>query len=202
MKNGLIIWNVVLTLVAGYLLFTQFGSGKKNSGLGGKSSGKDTAYANKQFRIAYFEMDSVAANFEMVKEVKTELGKKEEEISNEIDRLAKNIQQKYTYYQNQAQAGSLSQAQSEAASQEMKKLDDDMKIRKQQLDQDYNDFMMRRQNDIKSKIEGFLKEYNKSKDYSYIVSYEQGLFYLKDTVYNITADVIKGLNEIYKPQKK
>ena len=202
MKNGLIIWNVVLSLVAGYLLFTHFNSGKKNTPAAGKISGKDTSGASTQFRIAYFEMDSLATNFDMVKEVKTELNKKEEEITNEMNRLGKNIQQKYQYYQNQAQAGSLSQAQSEAASMEMKKMDDDMKLRREQLDREYNDFMVRRQNDIKTKIEGFLNDYNKTKNYSYIVSYEQGLFYYRDTAYNITTDVIRGLNEMYRPKKK
>jgi outer membrane protein len=202
MKNGLIIWNVVLTLLAGWLLFAQFGSRKKSSSSAVKTTMGDTASVKRQFPIAYFEMDSVAANFEMVKEVKAELNQKEEEINAEIDRLSKNLQQKYTYYQNQAQAGSLSQAQSEAASNELKKLKDDMDARKQQLDQEYNDFMVRRQNDIKTKIEGFLHEYNKDRTYSYIVSYEQGLFYYKDTAFNITADVIKGLNELYKPKKK
>ncbi len=202
MKNGLIIWNVILSLVAGYLLFAQFGSRKKNSEAAGKISGNDTTGTNKQFRIAYFEMDSLAVNFDMVKEVRTELSKKEQEITNEMDRLGKNIQQKYQYYQNQAQAGKLTDVESEAASLEMKKMDDDMKLRKQQLDQEYNDFMVRRQNDIKTKIEGFLSDYNKTKNYSYIVSYEQGLFYYRDTAYNITADVIRGLNEMYKPKKK
>jgi outer membrane protein len=77
-----------------------------------------------------------------------------------------------------------------------------MKNRKQSLDQEYSDFVMRRMKDVKTKIEDFLKEYNKEKNYSYIVSYEQGLFYYKDSVYNITADVIKGLNGIYKPGSK
>ncbi|MEI9908824.1 MAG: OmpH family outer membrane protein [Bacteroidota bacterium] len=54
---------------------------------------------------------------------------------------------------------------------------------------------------LKTKIEEFLKEYNKTKNYSYIIVYEQGLFYYKDTAYNITADVIKGLNEMYKSKK-
>ena len=61
--------------------------------------------------------------------------------------------------------------------------------------------MMRRMKDVKTKIENFLKEYNKTKNYSYIVSYEQGLFYYKDTAYNITSDVIRGLNEMYKSKK-
>ena len=201
MKNGMLIWNVILSLVVGFLLIMQFGSKGKKDGTG-KLPSNDSLRNMGQFRMAYFEMDSVAANFDLVKEVKTELAKKEDDINREMDNLARNFQQKYKYYQDQAQAGSLTQAQVDAASNEIKKLDDDMKARKGQLDQEYNELMVRRQNDIKSKIEAFLKEYNKSKNYSYIISYEQGLFYLKDTAYNITADVVKGLNKEYKPLKK
>ena len=202
MKNGLLIWNVILSLGLGFLLIMQFGS-KKGKASGVKKSGADSSVAaNQQFRMAYFEMDSVAANFDMVKELKTELSSKEDVINTEMTNRTKAIQQKYNYYQNLAQAGNLSDVQSDAASKEMKVMDEDMKNRKQQLDQDYNNYMMTKQNEIKTKIEDFLKEYNKSKGFSYIVSYEQGLFYFRDTAYNITADVVKGLNEKYKPGKK
>lgn len=201
MKNGLIIWNVLLSLAVGILLIMQLGS-KKRSAYSSKKSVTDSMTVNKQFGIAYFEMDSVAANFEMVKELKTELSKREELINTEMTNRNKALQQKYNYYQNLAQANNLSQAQSEAASKEMKDMDEEMKNRKQQLDQEYNNFMMTKQNEIKTKIEDFLKDYNAKKNYSYIVSYEQGLFYFKDTAYNITADVVRGLNEKYKPVKK
>ena len=56
--------------------------------------------------------------------------------------------------------------------------------------------------EIKQKIEDFVKDYNVSKNYSYIVAEEPGLFYYKDSVYNITADVIRGLNDKYKTSKK
>lgn len=200
MKNGLIIWNVLLSLVAGYLLIVQFGS-KKSGTKSTSGTHADTTRSTGPFKMAYFEMDSVAANFELVKELRTELAKKEEEINSELDRLTKNMQQRYNYFQNQAQAGTLSQEKSEAASQELKALDDQMKNRKQQLDTEYNELTLRRQNDIKAKIEEFLKKYNQDKNYSYIVSYEQGLFYFKDTAYNITPEVVKGLNEMYKPKK-
>ena len=95
----------------------------------------------------------------------------------------------------------MTQAQSEAASQELKNMDDQMKARKQNLDQEYSEFTVKKMKDIKGRIEDFLKEYNKNKQYSYIVSYEQGLFYYKDSVYNITQDVIKGLNESYTKKK-
>jgi len=55
--------------------------------------------------------------------------------------------------------------------------------------------------DVKKKIEDYLKEYNKDKGYSYIFSGSPDLMYFKDTVYNITGDMLKGLNEMYKKKK-
>ncbi len=201
MKNGLLIWNVILTLVAGYLLVAHF-SGKKSNGSSATAVGGDSTAAPGNFKMAYFEMDSVEAHFSLVKDVKAELSKKEDAINAEVDRLAKNMQQKYKFYQDKAQAGSMTMAEQEAAGQELKNLDDQLKARKQTLDQDYSDYAMKQMKDIKSTIETFLKEYNKDKNFSYIVSYEQGLFYYKDSALNITSDVIKGLNSQYKPSAK
>jgi outer membrane protein len=195
-KNGLIVWNVLLTILVVWLLSQQLGT-KNGSSVKGKTG---TAAAAGPFKMAYFEMDSVAANFELVKELKTEMLKREESINTEMDRLARNMQQKYNYYQEQANTGVMNQAQSEAAGRDMKKLDDQIKNRKQVLDAEYGDFVMRRQNDIKSKIEAFLAEYNQSHQFSYIISYEPGLFYYKDKAYDITSDLLKGLNEKYKTQ--
>lgn len=201
MKKGLLAWNIVLSLLVVFLLVKQFGSGKKRSTTTGRSV-SDTVNNNGPFRIAYFEMDSVAANFDLVKQLKTDLASREDAINAEMAKRSKDIQEKYNYYQDQAQKGKLNESQSDAASKEIKQMDDDMKNRRQQLDQEYNNYMMTKQNEIKSKIEDFLKDYNKEKKYSYIVSYEQGLFYYKDSAYDITADVVRGLNEKYKPGKK
>jgi outer membrane protein len=152
--------------------------------------------------MAYFEMDSVAANFEMVKELKAEMSKREDAIKSELDRLGKGMQQKLSFYQQQASSGALTQAQSDAASREMQSLDDNLKSRQQALESEYSDYVLRRQNDIKSRIEQFLKEFNKNSTYSYIISYEPGLFYYKDTAHNITRELIDGLNRQYKATPK
>jgi len=200
MKNGMLVLNIILAVAVGYLLYAQLSS--KKTGSGNIISCADSSANNLPFRVAYFEMDSVEANFAMVKDIKAELSKKEDAINNEMDRLGRTLQQKYNYYQSQAQAGTMSQTQSEAAKQDLNALDENMKNRKQILDQEYNDYVVRRMKDVKASIEEFLKDYNQTKRYSYIVSYEQGLFYYKDTTYNITADVVKGLNDLYKPKKK
>lgn len=198
MPKGLLAWNIILSLLVAFLLFKQFTPGGKTRTVGSTTSTSDTTHFNGQFKMAYFEMDSIAANFDLVKDLKSELAKKEEAMASEINRRSKEIQEKINYYQNLDQNNKLSQEQSQAANIEIKNMDDALKNRRQQLDQDYNSFMMTKQNEIKSKIEDFLKEYNKTRNFSYIVSYEQGLFYYKDTAYNITADVVKGLNQKYK----
>ncbi|HEX3025194.1 MAG TPA: OmpH family outer membrane protein, partial [Chitinophagaceae bacterium] len=69
------------------------------------------------------------------------------------------------------------------------------------MDQEMQDETVKKLQDVKKKIEDYLKEYNKGKGYSYIFASSPDLIYYKDTVYNITNDLLKGLNEMYKKKK-
>ena len=202
MKNGLLIWNVLLTAVVGYLLFLQFRPSKTAGSQEGKTNGAAVSPQNSSFRIAYFEMDSVEDRFDMVKDVKSEMNKKEDAITNEVSRMAKNIEQRLSYFQSREKMGQLTPAETEAAGRELRNLDDQLKSRKQTLDQEYNEFVLRKGKEVKSTIEDFLKEFNKDKGFAYIMTNEPGFIYYRDTAYNITADVIRGLNEKHKGKNK
>ena len=56
---------------------------------------------------------------------------------------------------------------------------------------------------IKKHLRDFLAEYNKEKNYMYIFTTGTGLDYMvyKDSTLNITADVIKGMNEKMEKEK-
>lgn len=200
MKNGLLVWNIVLTLLVGYLLFAQLNK-KGNVVSGNKNVNRDSNVVNTGFRIAYFEMDSVENHFNMVKDIKAEITKKDEEYSNSLNQLDATYKNKILEYQQKEKSGTMVQSDYEKAQVDLRQLEDRLKNRKQELDQQYQDFVMRKNLGVKKKIEDFLTEYNKTQGYSYIVAYEQGLFYYKDTAYNITSEVIKGLNEEYKNKK-
>ena len=200
MKNGLIIWNIVLTLALGYLLFTKF-SAKSKAGKETITHSIDTISSKNPFRIAYFQMDSVAANFEEVKKLKKELDQRAVDNNNELDKLTKDFRDRYNYFQDKIKNNQMSEEQQIAATEELRQKDEYISNRRKQLEQDYNEFMMRRQNDIKGKIETFIKEYNLGKSYSYVLSDDPGLFYYQDTAYDITSDVIKGLNKLYPATK-
>jgi outer membrane protein len=201
MKNGLLVWNVILTLVAGYLLYAQFNR-KGNGKMAAKNAANDSSSINKPFRIAYFEMDSVQANTQLVKEVQGEIEKREKEYTGQLSQYESAYRNKLQEYQQKEKAGTMTtQADYEKAQVDLKQLEDRLKNKRQELDQQYQDFVMRSQLSLKKSIEEFVARYNETKQYSYIVSYEQGLFYYKDTLYNITTDIIRGLNDEYKSKK-
>ena len=196
MKNGLFIWNVILSIVAGVLLFLQFGTKKKNS-TGVTKSLSDTS-VSKEFRIAYFEMDSLEANFNLVKDVKAEISAKETAYTNSVNQLDEVYKRKF----NELNKENMTAEQVQAAELILRQLSESLKAQRQDLDQKFQEFVMLKNLDVKKKIEVYMKEYNKNKNYSYIISYEPGLFYYRDTAYNITADLVRGLNDYYKQVKK
>jgi len=198
MKNGIVIWNVLLTLLGGYLLFAQFN--KKGGASSGTKQTGDSLSQHTPFRIAYFEMDSIEAHFDMVKDVKSEIEGKEKEYSNNLSQLDMTYRKKIEEYRQKQ--SSMTQADFEKAQMELKQLEDVLKGRKQDIDQQYQEFVTRRQLSIKKKIEEFIAEYNKGRTYSYILANEPGIIYYKDTSLNITPDVIRGLNDGYKKEKK
>jgi len=198
MKNGFLVLNLVLLILVGILFYLHFSS-KKSSVSNIPRSKAVSTDGSAPIRIAYFEMDSIENSFAMVKDVKNELGKKEDAVNSELAGLEKKYRNKVAQYQSQGQT--MTQVQSEMAQKDVMQMQQSMQNRKQALDQEYQDYYMRKMKDVKTKIEDYLKKYNSQKQFSFIFAYDPGLFYYRDTAYNITIDVIKGLNEGYTKKK-
>jgi outer membrane protein len=195
MKSGIVIFNVILLALIGVLFYLHF-SGTPKTAAPARTAAAQTPTNSNNFKIAYFDMDSLAASFSLVLDAKAELNRKEEAVNAEKTRMERGYKQKLDKYQ--AQAATMNQVQSESATKDMMQLQQQIQSRSAALEQEYQDFYTRKMKDVKEKIEAFLKDYNAQKGYAYIVSYEPGLFYYRDTAYDITGDVIAGLNKAYK----
>jgi outer membrane protein len=66
------------------------------------------------------------------------------------------------------------------------------------LADEFQEEQVRKLQDVKKKIEDFLKAYNQQKGYSLILNNYPDLIYYKDPAYDITADLVQGLNNMYK----
>jgi outer membrane protein len=200
MKNVLLVLNIVLLAAVAFLFYKFYSNGPRAVSPISKAVRSDSSLSsNTSCRIGYFEMDSVDNNCEMVKDVRNELNRKEEASMNELSRMDQQIRDKMAEYQNQA--ATMTQAQGEMAQQDLMQRQQKLQGRKQELDQEYQNLYMRLNTEMKKKIETFLHEYNSANTYSYIFAYENGLFFYKDSAFNITRDVVTGLNTMYKDQK-
>jgi len=204
MKSGLVVMNIILLLAVAVLFYLQLSSKKVHTTTADKtekSNPNPTEMVASQngCKIAYFEMDSVAANFQKAKEMKTELEKKEDKINEEMGRLQNNYQQKFVYLQQHG--STMTNAQVESARTDLAQLEQSIKDTKASLDQEYNNYYVQAQQEILSMIRKFCSDYNKDKKYAIIVSNEPGLIFYKDSTLDITADLLRGLNEMYQKKK-
>ena len=199
MNKGLLALNIVLLICVGILFFLFFNKKDSTSSATPMRTNSDTAAQWQHTPVAYFDMDSIEANFVLWKQVQAEVVKREAGINDTINQMRNGFQ---SYYQKlQAQSANLSPRQKDSLGNELAQMDAEIKNRTAELNQKYQTYFMTRQQEIVTKIKNYCKEFNKDKKYSYIIAREPGLFYYTDTAYNVTSELLKGLNAFYNKKK-
>jgi outer membrane protein len=195
MKNFTLGLNIVLLVAVSVLFYLHFTSPEVVSQYEGHSKSIPTG----NFRIAYFETDSIQDNFEYFKEVSAELQAKDQANAKLLGDMKSTFASKYQELQKAASA--LSQTELAGKQQELMQMEKAFQGKEKMMSDEMQDEQFRKMQDVKKKIEDYLIEYNKDKGYAYIFSSSADLMYYKDTAYNITSDLINGLNRLYKKKK-
>jgi outer membrane protein len=198
MKNFLLFLNIILLGLVGYLYYLHFRSIKKDSATNLMQQA-DPGH-NRESKVAYIDLDSLQNNYGYYKKIKAEFERKQADANNEIGNMQKKYQNRAM--QLQQKSAGMNQQEQESAMQEINKMQQDLQSRKQIIDNDLYNYNSKMKEDILSRIQNFLKDYNKNGRYSYIFSYEPGFMFYKDSSLNITPDVISGLNKLYSENNK
>lgn len=200
MKNALLVVNALLVLAVGFLLYREFSGEKKE--LPKKTTGntQTDSIGNRKLVLAYIETDSIEQKYELAKRVQDEIRKKQTSLNAEMERLERNYKNKLAGYQKKGPQ--MTEAEAEAARQDMESSQMEIMEKRQSLTEDYNNFVAQKNMSVINEIKDFLKEYNQDGRYSFIFSYEPALFYYRDSSFDITSDVLTGLNEKFKTKKK
>ena len=117
MKNAAIILNAVLLVAVGVLFYLHFSSPKKDAPK--KEAQRVITTGDASFKIAYFEWDSMTNHFQLFKQMQEELNNREEAIGREEMKMRQQLQDKFNFYNAKRD---MSQAESEAATQDLKQL--------------------------------------------------------------------------------
>lgn len=199
MKQALLVVNVFLLVAVSYLLYKDFT--RKDtvpSAAAAQAIDKDSL-ANKRILFAYINPDSIQNQYILAKEVSKEFERKSEALNNEISKMERAYKEKLEKYQEKAPT--MTEEEMNAARQDMEVTQRQMVERKQALEEEFGQWIASRNVSVRKKIQEFLKKYNANGMYTFIFSHEN-FFYYSDPAYDITKEVIKGLNEEYKTASK
>lgn len=197
MRNISTYLSILALLGVGGLYYLHF-SGQKKSGAHKVSS---VSKGNNNFRIAYFDIDSLQEKYTYFKDASGELKTKESKLEEQISSLQNSYQKRLKELQEKSTT--MTQSEGEAAEREVAQMNQKFQQKQMAMEQDLKKHQMDVMTDVRNRIENYLKEYNKERGYAFILSYQPGfMLYYRDSVYDITNDVIEGLNEEYKKEKK
>lgn len=154
-------------------------------------------------RLAYVNIDTLEAHYEYLKSRKAEFQQKQDNMRAELQRSEQEMQKDIANYQRKAQAGTLTQAEGEAAERRIIQMQQSLKTREasltEQLITEQEDF----NTDLHKRLDSFLTQYNKDKNYDYILSYSRsGSIMYANKDLDITQDVIDGMNALHEKDDK
>lgn len=158
----------------------------------------EAAPTNSELKIAFVEVDSIMSQYEFCKEYSKILEKKGQNIQNTIAQKGQNLQAAANKFQQDLQNNKYTQQQAEAVNAGLQKQQADLQALQQRLGSDFQAETDKFNAALRDSIQHFLAKYNKDKKYSLILSKAGDNILFADKAYDITNEVIAGLNKAYK----
>lgn len=153
-------------------------------------------------KIAYVEVDSIMSQYKFCKEYTLILQKKSQNIENTLAAKQNSLQAAAAKFQQDVQNNKYTQQQAEAVQANLQKQGADLQALQQRLGAEFQNETNTFNKALRDSIQHYLAAYNKDKKYGLILSKAGDNILYADKAYDITNEVIAGLNKAYKPAKK
>ena len=151
-------------------------------------------------KIAYVEIDTLMSQYEFCKDYTILMNRKGENIRATLAGKERALQAKAAELQKKYETNQFTtKEQVEQAQMSLAKQQQDLQALNDRLSNDFAAEQMKYNNEMRDSIQSFLKEYNKTKKFDYIISKVGDNILTANAKYDITKEVVDGLNKRYKP---
>ena len=197
MNRTLLIINIILLIAIGYLYYAFYS--KPNSVPIVKKT-TDTSLSH--IKLAYFDMDTLEKYYEYAKETRDYLKNKRSSMEAKLNKIGSDYTNKVNDYNKRG--ASMSQTEQSQMQEDLAHLQNTYDQQQQSLSQEFQGEYMQKMLDLKNKIQNFLKSYSIQRGYAYVfaTSSDDNVIYYKDSVRDITGDIVTQLNEDFKKTQK
>lgn len=201
MKNlntGLII---LLLVAVGVLYVLHFTQGKKTN-VNKEIASTGSASSLNDANIAYINIDTMLVQMEMYKDLQSGLLKKQQELEANFGSKYQTFQKNVSDLQNKVNKGLVTRAEAEQMNQQLSGDQQQLESLNATYTQQLQEEGLVSNRKVIDYIMGYLKEYNKDKNIKFVFSYAFGgnLLYM-DGAFDITSDILAGVNQKYLAEK-
>lgn len=203
--RALIIWNILISLLLTFLLYSvfikpqtsSFISDTDTSAVKAVTPSDSNVSSAVEAPIAFVNTDSLFKQLEMYKDMEEELIAERMKAENRYRGEAQKLEKDYNNLRDKAQF--MTQAQGEIEQAKLMSRRDELLKMEEDLSEKLATKESASLQKIKDTLEAFLERYNREKGYHYILGKSQigGILYANYAL-DITADVVSGLNAEYK----
>ena len=193
--------NIFGTLALAAMTTLAFTACNKQNSQAENKSESNTKAAPTSMKIAYVEVDSIMSQYKFCKDYSLILQKKGQNIQSTLASKQQALQTAAANFQQKVQQNAYTREQAEAIQAGLQKQSADLQGLNQRLSNEFQVETEKYNAALRDSLRHFLNEYNKDKKYSLILSKAGDNLLYADKAFDITNDVIAGLNKAYKPIK-
>lgn len=154
-------------------------------------------------KIAYVEVDSLMTQYNFAKDYSVTLQKKSNNARNTLTQKGNQLQAAVNNFQQKLQNnGFQSREQAQGVQAAIERQQRDLQELQARLEGELASETQKFNEALRDSLNNFLSSYNKDKKYDLILSKAGDNILFANRKYDITTDIINGLNKRYKPSAK
>ena len=181
----------------------SFTSCNKNADEEEKTTDNTPALPASGMKIAYVELDTLMNQYQLYKDYEKVLTKKGTQIQSTLAAKQRTLESHAAAMQRKYESGAYTtKDQLDAAQAQIQNEQAQLEKTAQELNSEFNKEQERINQEARDSIQAFLKDYNRTKKYDYVMIKAGDNLLIANPKYDITSDIVKGLNKRYKSQKQ
>lgn len=156
-----------------------------------------------ELKIAYVEIDSLLTQYNFCKDLNEAMMRKQENVNATLNEKMKALDNEVREFERKYNNHVFTPERAQQEQARLLKMRQDLEAQHQRLMAELQQENDKNSMQLRDSINSFLKEYNKTKGYSLIISNTgaDNLLYAVPSL-NITKEIIEGLNKRYVPAEK
>ena len=153
-------------------------------------------------RIAYVELDTLMSQYQLYRDYEEVLTRKGTDIQNTLAQKQRKLESNATAMQRKYENnGFQTRDELERAQHSLQQQEMELQQLAAKLNNEFNEEQARINQEARDSIQAFLKIYNQSKKFDYVMIKAGDNLLIANPQYNITNDIVTGLNKRYNAKK-